>query len=581
MPRFKRTQSIRPVSSFLRDIRAARCIRALVRFALTAFLVFPTAAQSAPQPDPQISKLLEDLLPGIDPASDIAAIRRAEKSGDKRLIAPLIDRVRFAKSREELLALVGALRKLTGQKLAALEEAWADALVWHGKQTGLDPPPGYTGWKGELYGQEIDPRFRFLLYKDAPTTARVEEVAWGGVKPAGIPALVNPKTLEAAEADYLADTDAVFGVSIDGDHRAYPLRILDWHEMANDVVGGRPVALAYCTLCGAGILFDAAAGKTSYKFGSSGLLFRSNKLMFDDSTFTLWNQITGEPVVGKLVGKGIKLNILPLVLTSWGEWKRQHPDTKVLDPNTRYKRPYRPGAAYGPYFGSPDTMFPVWQQSRRFPKKARVFALRVDGAPKAYPLDELNQAGGIVNDTLGGKNVVVVYRDAVGRVPLPSGWKREIAKSRKAGAKIEFANDLTLESARAALKKKPPLVAEMSAEFLLAMPTAARLALLKERTPDQKEGSQAGKGKFPPDLRNEVAVRGLIGETRAYERGGYAFSTSNESETLTDEQNRPWQVTEEALVGPDGERLPRLGGHLAYWFGWFAFFPRTEVFEAP
>ena len=121
----------------------------------------------------------------------------------------------------------------------------------------------------------------------------------------------------------------------------------------------------------------------------------------------------------------------------------------------------------------------------------------------------------------------------------------------------------------------------MSAEFLLAMPTAARLALLKERTPDQKEGANAGKGKFSPDLRNEVAVRGLIGETRAYERGRYAFSTSNESETLTDEQNRPWQVTEEALVGPDGERLPRLGGHLAYWFGWFAFFPRTEVFEAP
>jgi hypothetical protein len=554
--------------------------------ALAAFLPILTEAQSTPQPDPRFTKLLEDLLPGID-APDISAIQRAEKSADKRLIAPLIDRAKFAKSREELLALVSALRKLTGEKFAAPEQAWPDAMVWYGKQTGLQPPPGYTAWKGELYGRIIDPRFRFLLYKDAPAAVRVGEVTWGGVKLGGIPALVNPKTLDVAEADYLPNTDAVFGVSIDGDHRAYPLRILDWHEMANDVVGGKPVALAYCTLCGAGILFDATAGKASYKFGSSGLLFRSNKLMFDDSTYTLWNQITGEPVLGKLVGKGIKLKILPLVLTSWGEWKRQHPDTKVLDPNTRHKRPYRPGAAYGPYFGSPDTMFPVWQQSRRFPKKARIFALRVDGAPKAYPLDELNQAGGIANDALGGKNVVVVYRDAVGQVPLPPGWKREIAKSGNRSDKIEFANDLTIETARAVLKKKPSLIKEMTAEFLLAMPIKARLALLKERTQDQKQGAKAGKEKFPADLRNEVAVRGLIGETRAYERGGYTFSASNSGsaskagDSLTDEQGRLWRITEEALVGPGEERLPRLGGHLAYWFGWFAFFPRTEVFEAP
>ena len=569
------------MTSSSRGIRAQGYLRVLAGFALALFLPLPTEAQSAAEPDPQFSKLLDDLLPGPDATEDISAIRRAESSGDKRLIAPLIDRVKFVENREELLALVRALRKLTGEKVAALDEAWVDLVVWYGKQTGLDPPPGYTGWKGELYGQEIDPRFRFFLYEDAPATVRVEEVAWGGVTPDGIPALVNPKTIEAAQADYLADTDAVFGVSIGGDQRAYPLRILDWHEMANDVVGGKRVALAYCTLCGAGILFDATADNVSYRFGSSGLLFRSNKLMFDDSTLTLWNQITGEPVIGKLVGKGIKLEILPLVLTSWGEWKRQHPDTKVLDPNTGHKRPYRAGAAYGPYFGSPGTMFPVWQQSRRFPKKARIFALRVDGVPKAYPLDELNQAGGIVNDTLAGKKVVVVYRDAVGHVPLPSGWKREIAKSRKGSTKVEFANDLTLDAARAVLKSKPALVEEMSAEFLLAMPTEARLALLKERTPDQKEGAEAGKGKFPPDLRNEVAIRGLIGETRAYERGGYTFSASSAADTLTDQQERPWRITEEALLGPDRERLPRLGGHLAFWFGWFAFFPKTEVFEAP
>lgn len=106
----------------------------------------------------------------------------------------------------------------------------------------------------------------------------------------------------ATEADYLSDHEPVFGVSINGDQRAYPLRILDWHEMANDVVGGRPVARAYCTLCGSGILYDATAAGQTYVFGSSGFLFRSNKLMYDRTTNTLWNRLTGEPVIGKLVG---------------------------------------------------------------------------------------------------------------------------------------------------------------------------------------------------------------------------------------------------------------------------------------
>jgi hypothetical protein len=85
---------------------------------------------------------------------------------------------------------------------------------------------------------------------------------------------------------------------------------------------------------------------------------------------------------------------------------------------------------------------------------------------------------------------------------------------------------------------------------------------------------------FPPDLRNEVAARGLIGETRAYDRGAHTFSSSPSPDQLLDERRRTWRATEEALLGPDGTRLPRLGGHLAYWFGWFAFYPHTEVYVA-
>ena len=282
-------------------------------------------------------------------------------------------------------------------------------------------------------------------------------------------------------------------------------------------------------------------------------------------------------MIGKLVGSKIKLTVLPEVLTSWGEWKREHPDTKVVDLNTGYERPYQVGATYGRYFASPGTMFPVWRQSRALPRKARIYAIQIEGRAKAYPLDALNRAGGVVNDTLGSRPLVIQYRDAVGRMPLPP---KLLAALQRGGEKMTLANDLTLEAARAVLKAQPELINELTAEILLAMPTEARLTLLNERTSDERQGSLATRGMFTPDLRNEVAQRGLIGETRAYERGTHTFTNSKSKDELLDERGRVWRVTEEALVAPDGERLTRLGGHLAYWFGWFSFYPQTEIYAS-
>ena len=209
---------------------------------------------------------------------------------------------------------IDSLESLSGQNFGDDWPAWVE---WYGK-TDFSPPPNFTGWKGQLLGQ-IDPGFAEFLQDDFPSTVRSEEIMWGGVVVDGIPALDNAGMIPADEEDYLDPAEPVFGISINGDHRAYPLRILDWHEMANDVVGGVPVSLAYCTLCGAGIAFDGRApdGET-YTFGSSGFLFRSNKLMYDRQTRTLWNQLTGEPVLGQLVGTGVKLNLLPVVFTTWG-----------------------------------------------------------------------------------------------------------------------------------------------------------------------------------------------------------------------------------------------------------------------
>jgi hypothetical protein len=527
----------------------------------------------------EAARLLQALLPPINSEELTRALNQLSHSKDKRFIAPLIDFLRFVNTTEAYLQVLKTLRALTGEELSPSEDAWEKITIWYGQHAELQPPPGYTGWKGELHARLIDPRFKQFLYDDAPAIARVEEVVWGGVRVDGIPALVNPRMKPAAEADYLIDREPVFGVSINGDNRAYPLRILDWHEMANDVVGGQAVALAYCTLCGSGVLYDSTAGGQTFQFGSSGFLMRSNKLMYDRVTNTLWNQLTGEPVIGKLVGSKIKLTRLPIMLTSWGEWRGQHPDTKVVDINTGYDRLYQVGATYGRYFADPGTMFPVWQQSRALPHKARVYALLIDGRAKAYPLDELNRAGGVVNDALGSRALVISYRDAVGRVPLPAKLQEALRQENGAGPVAEFANELSLEGARSILKKQPELVREFTAEVLLAMPTEARLTLLHERTSVERQGSHANKGMFTPDLRNEVAQRGLIGETRAYERAAHTFAPAKAKDELLDERGQIWRVTEEALVGPKGERLPRLSGHLAYWFGWFSYYPKTEVFK--
>ncbi len=305
--------------------------------------------------------------------------------------------------------------------------------------------------------------------------------------------------LTADKADYLQPGDAVFGIALNDEARAYPLRILDWHEMANDVVGGVPVSLAYCTLCGAAIAYngDASNGST-YTFGSSGFLYRSNKLMYDRQTNTLWNQLTGEPVLGELVDQDVTLELLPIVLTTWEEWQNQHPDTLVVDENTGFPRNYSAGAAYGNYFADSETMFPVAQRSDLLPAKDQIYALRVEGLPKAYPLETL-AAEIVANDTIGETNLVLVAPRGIVEVDGDNQYVGRVTY--QAGA-----------------------------------------------------------------------------EVRAYERGDKKFAPGPDENTLLDDGGMEWQVTEEALLSPDGESLPRIPGHLAYWFGWYAFFPETLLY---
>ncbi len=152
---------------------------------------------------------------------------------------------------------------------------------------------------------------------DAQQLIRLDEVDWGGVPPNGIPPLDHPEHIPASEAGYLEDEHIVFGIYRNGEARAYPKRILAWHELALDRLGGTELTIVYCTLCGTVIPYDSEAGGRHWSLGTSGLLYRSNKLMFDAETMSLWSTVEGRPVIGPLAGEDIELAAYPVVTTTW------------------------------------------------------------------------------------------------------------------------------------------------------------------------------------------------------------------------------------------------------------------------
>ncbi len=332
-----------------------------------------------------------------------AALEVLVERGKPDVAAAIIQVMRYISDSGEMDA---ALASLTAE--APGEKTWADWMLWQQAHPEIEPFAGFDSFKADLMAA-IDPNFRVFLYPGVEHEIRLEEIAWGGVVKDGIPALTNPKHITPGEAKFMTPEELVFGVEINGDARAYPLRILDWHEMFNDVVGGQPVSLAYCTLCGSGILYKTGVEgqENPIIFGSSGFLYRSNKLMYDQETQSLWNQFTGKPVVGELTGSGLELDILPVAITSWSSWLAQHSDTKVLSLETGYRRDYTPGRPYSGYFASPSLMFPALVEDERLEAKDYVYAVRADGLAKAWPLTAF-EGGRIVNDRLGDLRVALV-----------------------------------------------------------------------------------------------------------------------------------------------------------------------------
>jgi Protein of unknown function (DUF3179) len=424
---------------------------------------------------------------GNDEVKALAAMQRIENEWHESSAALLIEMVYRAPNRRVLLQIINLLEKKTGVAFDGDVNAWYEWL-WSAERA---VHPDYAQFKGQLL-DGIDPRFKEYFAKQPATLIRLDEIRWGGVKRDGIPPLKNPKMIAAKDATWLDDDNIIFGVAINGDVRAYPKRILAWHEMFKDRIGGKELAGVYCTLCGALVMYDVTAsdnqGKvTQHELGTSGFLYRSNKLMYDHATKSMWSTLTGSPVVGPLVGKGIELKSLYVVTTTWKEWRTRHPGTTVLSLDTGHQRNYDEGVAYRNYFATDQLMFNVPKKDNRLPNKAEVLAMRLL--------------------TNGGKTAAVTVA--------------------------------------------------ISADFLATRPV---YTLRMGNT-------------------NMVVLTDASGANRVFESKDKTFTSWDAKATVRDAQGTAWKMDESQLSSPTGEVFQRLAAHRAFWFGWHAAFPDTQLIK--
>ena len=220
---------------------------------------------------------------------------------------------------------------------------------------------------------------------------------------------------------YLDDDHIVFGIAVNGEARAYPKRVLAWREMTIDRLGGEELTIVYCALCGTVIPYESVVDGRHVTIGTSGFLYRSNKLMFDEETKSLWNTFEGVPVVGPLVGSGIRFRHRSVVTTTWKEWRRTHPETTVLSVETGHERDYSEGAAYREYFSIDRLMFEVPHTDRRLKNQDEVVVMLLeDDRGMRYPLaiavKFLKDNRLYHTEHLGHKLVVVTTKEGANRV---------------------------------------------------------------------------------------------------------------------------------------------------------------------
>ncbi len=233
------------------------------------------------------------------------------------------------------------------------------------------------------------------------------EILSGGPAKDGIPAIDTPKFIMANKAAHLSPSSRVLGIHHNGTSKAYPISIMNWHEIVNDYFGNEAISVTFCPLCGTGVAY--AIPSNTAGFGVSGLLYNSDVLLYDRKTHSLWSQILSQAISGPLAGQ--RLTRIPLTHTSWAAWRNQHPNTVVLSQDTGFKRNYQRDP-YAGYIDSKGIYFPIKHRDPRYHPKARVIGIEIDGHSKAYPFSELAKTDGDIIDKIGTRTIKIRYNDA-------------------------------------------------------------------------------------------------------------------------------------------------------------------------
>lgn len=243
-----------------------------------------------------------------------------------------------------------------------------------------------------------------------------DEIHAGGPEKDGIPAISAPRFQSVEQSNWLKPDALVLTLDWQGQQRAYPLAILNWHEVVNDQIAGKPVLITYCPLCGSGMAFSPNVAGRNLTFGVSGLLYNSDVLLYDHETQSLWSQLKSQAISGPL--KGERLEMLPLSLEVWSDWRKRYPQSSVLSRETGYRRDY----SYNPYqqYASDEgVFFPVAFSSQKYHPKERVLGVEINGHFKAYPFAELaKQKVQLVWDNFAGRTLEIRFdtRKRTGRV---------------------------------------------------------------------------------------------------------------------------------------------------------------------
>lgn len=373
----------------------------------------PDIADSAfgPAPDSPSGPLDADLEADLDTLfdslatnPDLEAIDRIGASSDPRAAWLLTDITRFLRTGEILEHVGNAWESLTGVSIPGDESPWGfttnQMIAWD-----VPAPPEYINWKRQLF-ELVEPRWA-PLFDDPDATVDWRWLSWGGVRiddrpigrtdvgcPQGcIPALNDPALTSVADGSWYPDGSIVFGVVVGDEAVAFPKNIMEIHEMVNITIGGRRLGMPYCTLCGSAQAYftdDVAPGidldgYDAYELRTSGLLSRSNKVMFEFHTMSVIDTFTGEAESGPLREAGVVLKQTSVRTSTWGDWKAAHPDTRIVAEDGGIGRSYPRDPLRGRDDDGP--IFPIGDVDPRLGVQEPVVGIIADdGTPVAFPV---------------------------------------------------------------------------------------------------------------------------------------------------------------------------------------------------